>query len=161
MENFIKLKTESTLKNSLLNFAESSKNWIHRNAFDLIVVPHHLIKDDPVVKEIVSNFNVKLVIFKMKPWQFYRFHVDAIRSCALNLFLSGADSQTYYGESTEDEEIMNIEELVWDPDCYYLLNTQNKHAVVNRNNVRYMFSLGFDPGVEYQTVRTFCLENLL
>ncbi len=160
MENFIKLKTQSTLKNSLLNFAESNKNWIHRNAFDLIVVPLYLVKDDPVVGKMVNHFNVKPVIFKMKPWQFYKFHVDAVRNCALNLFLSGEDSQTYYGEPTEDEEIMNIVELVYDPDCYYLLNTKTKHAVVNRNNVRYMFSLGFDSTVEYQTVRTFCLENI-
>lgn len=159
MDKFIQLSTGSTCTAEILKFAESNTNWLHKNAFDLVVVPFHIVDNDSIIKRISNKFNSTPVIFKMSPWQFYRFHTDAVRGCALNLFLSGSDSQTYYGEDTPDEEVMTITELNYQKDCYYLLNTQIKHAVINRNNVRYMFSLGI--GADYAATRDFCLENLL
>ncbi len=159
MDKFIQLSTGSTCTAEILKFAESNTNWLHKNAFDLVVVPFHILANDSIIKRISNEFNSTPVIFKMPPWQFYRFHTDAARGCALNLFLSGADSQTYYGEDTPDEEVVTITELNYQKDCYYLLNTQIKHAVINRNNVRYMFSLGIN--ADYAAVRDFCLENHL
>jgi hypothetical protein len=40
--------------------------------------------------------------------------------------------------ASNDEEVLNINELSYEPDYYYLLNTHLKHAVVNRNNTRYL-----------------------
>lgn len=162
MEKYFKLRSNSELKNILLDFAKNTDTkWIHKNAFDIAIVPTSVLINDNTVCTLMKKFNAVPVIFRMPAWQFYRFHTDAIRSCALNLFLEGADSQTYYGTDTQDEEIMNISELVYEPNCYYLLNTHMKHAVVNRNNTRYMFSLGFNVPLDYTTVREFCQEHLL
>lgn len=159
---YLKLATSSKCKSKLTEFANNNSTaWFSKNAFGVAVVPEYLIKDDDILIKLKKQFNAVPVIFRMPPWQFYRFHTDAIRSCALNLFLEGSDSQTYYGTDTPDEEIMNITELVYEPDCYYLLNTHVKHAVVNRNNTRYMFSMGFNMPLNYDTIRGFCQENLL
>jgi hypothetical protein len=160
MEQFSKLTSASTCRIQLTEFATSnSTKWIHKNAFDIAMVPKYIIENDTVVVKLIKEFNAVPVIFRMPPWQFYRFHTDAIRSCALNMLLVGADSQTYYGTETNDEEVLNIRELNYEPDCYYLLNTHQKHSVINRNNTRYMFSLGFNEPLTYNIVKEFCEAN--
>lgn len=159
---YLKLNTTTQLKVPLLEFAKSpATNWIRRNAFDIAMVPKSLINNDDVIKTILQKFNATPIIFRMSPWQFYRFHTDAARSCALNLFLDGHDSQTYYGEKTDSEEVTTITELVYDENCFYLLNTHLKHAVINRNNTRYMFSMGFSDTSDYTAVKEFCQKNNL
>ena len=162
MEQFIKLNSISSNLDSLLSFAKSPDTvWRNKNAFDLVVVPNSLLTDN-ILLNLMDRFKPVPVIFRMKPWQFYRFHIDETRSCALNLFLEGADSNTYYGTNTENEEVLDIKELCYLDNHYYLLNTKRKHAVINRNNVRYMFSMGFyQHVVDYDTVKNYCLENNL
>jgi hypothetical protein len=162
MEQFSKLTSTSTCRIQLTDFAKSNyTKWIHKNAFDIAMVHESLIKDDPVIVKLIKQFNAVPVIFRMPPWQFYRFHTDAIRSCALNMLLVGNDSQTYYGTQSDEEEVMNIRELNYEPDCYYLLNTHEKHGVINRNNLRYMFSMGFNQPLNYKQVKEFCEANNL
>lgn len=166
MDNFIELKTCSTIRSDLLEFAkDNSTSWKHMNAFDLAMVPMSIVTDSNI-KILIKEFKFNLinpvpVIFRMPPWQFYRFHVDAARSCAINMLIDGIDSAAYYGEDTEEEEIMSIQELYYQNDRYYLLNTQQKHAVINRSQTRYMFSVGFFSNVSYNQVRDFILENNL
>jgi hypothetical protein len=161
-EYYLKLNSNSKLKDTLIEFAKKpTTKWIRKNAFDIAIVPQSLIVNDPVVQEISKRFNSTPIIFKLMPWQFYRFHTDAARSCALNMFLDGEDSQTYFGESTDDEEVTSITEIVYEKNYFYLLNTHMKHAVINRNNIRYMFSMGFDTSVDYSVVKKFCCESNL
>lgn len=161
-QNYLKLNSTSNLRDSLLTFAKNSTtNWIRKNGFDIAMVPRHLIENDAVVSKLSLKFKSVPVIFRMPAWQFYRFHTDEVRSCALNMLLEGDDSQTYYGTTTDDEELMNITELIYERDTYYLLNTHIKHAVVNRNNVRYMFSMGFNDPLTFNLVVNFCQEHSL
>lgn len=158
MEQFVKLLKPSNARLLLLNYAKiPSVNWFHKNAFDILPVPLELL-DDTMLK-MKLKFNSSPVIFRMQPWQFYRFHIDAARGCAINLFLDGADSETYYGDETPDEEILNITELKYEIDHYYLLNTKIKHCVINRNNIRYMFSMGFPLPLLFDDVKEFCYQN--
>jgi hypothetical protein len=160
MEEFLKLKIKSNNRGLLLNYVKNDKiSWVHKNAFDLKIIPFSML--DYQLQIIKRKFDVTPVIFKMDPWKFYRFHVDASRSCAINLLLEGAYSNTYYGCETEDEEVLDIKELKYDLDIYYLINTQIKHSVVNRNNTRYMFSIGFPSSVSYNEVKKFLIENNL
>lgn len=161
MEQYIKLNATSKSRLLLTGIAKSPHtNWRRKNAFDIASVPVTALSSEPIIG-LIREFNGVPIIFRMQPWQFYRFHVDAARSCAINLFLEGVDSETYYGVGTADEEILNITELRYERDRYYLLNTKQKHCVINRDNVRYMFSVGFPDTVNYETVRDFCLENKL
>lgn len=160
MEQYIKLKSTSKIRVPLTVWARTANNWIHKAAFDLAVVPGYLITEEPLI-ELMNKFHGTPVIFRMPPWQFYRFHTDAARSCAINMLLEGSDSNTYYGTDTQDEEVLDIVELKYITDGYYLLNTHAKHCVVNRDNTRYMFSLGFPDGLDYKTIRDYCLERNL
>jgi hypothetical protein len=155
MEQYIKLNSICNTRLSLLHWAKSSTNWRYKNAFNLAVVPQHLIVDT-ALKTLMNKFGGTPVIFRMDPWRFYRFHTDAARSCAINMLLEGTDSNTYYGTETEDEEILIIDELKYQMDNLYLINTHLKHSVINRTEVRYMFSMGFKEDVSFDQVKTFC-----
>ena len=111
MEQFIKLNHTSNIRLPLTSWAKSTTHWLHKAAFDLAIVPPGLITEEPL-KELMRQFQGTPVVFRMQPWQFYRFHTDAARSCAINMLLEGTDSQTYYGEETQDEEVLDIVELV-------------------------------------------------
>ena len=158
MEQYIKLKSTSNIRLPLTAWTKSANNWIHKAAFDLVILPRYLITEEPLI-ELMNKFQGTPVVFRMQPWQFYRFHTDAARSCAINMLLEGTDSNTYYGTATQDEEVLDIVELKYSIDSYYLLNTHEKHCVINRDNVRYMFSLGFPDGLDYKNVRDYCLER--
>lgn len=93
--------------------------------------------------------------------RFYRFHVDDFRGAALNLLLDGWDSQTYFSNTEEDPYLTEITELKYAQNKMYLLNTQIKHAVVNKNNLRYVLSMGFNQPLTYDEVKRFCVENNL
>ncbi len=160
MEPFIQLKTNSKVRLPILQFAKnSSTTWFHKNAFDIAVVPADLL--DTTLLNFKNKFSAHPIIFRMQPWQFYRFHTDAARSCAINMLLEGTDSHTYYGTETKDEEVLDIQELQYNIDSYYLINTQLKHSVINRDNIRYMFSMGFPQEVSYSLIRDYCWENNL
>jgi len=155
MEQYIKLKTASNNRLSLLDWSRNTTNWRHKNAFDLAMVPQHMIQD-PSLKLLMNEFGGVPIVFRMDPWRFYRFHTDAARSCAINMLLTGTDSAMYYGTETEDEELLIINELKYQMDSFYLINTHLKHSVINRTEVRYMFSLGFKEDVGFDQVKAFC-----
>lgn len=158
MEYYIKLNTASAIRLPLTLWVKNNNIWIHKNAFDIALVPLNLL-GCKTIQQLTNKFKATPVIFRMQPWQFYRFHTDAARSCAINMLLEGTDSNTYYGSETDDEEVLNIQELNYEIDRYYLLNTHEKHCVINRDNVRYMFSLGFPTDVNYAVVRDYCQEH--
>ena len=160
MEQYIKLNTASNIRLQLTAWAKTTTDWQHKSAFDYAIVPLSLITEEPLT-ELMQKFRGTPVIFRMPPWQFYRFHTDAARSCAINMLLEGTDSTTYYGTDTADEEVLDIVELKYKTDGYYLLNRHQKHCVVNRDYTRYMFSLGFPDRTEYRQVRDYCLEHKL
>jgi hypothetical protein len=160
MEQFIKLNSTTNLVSALSDFSlNHSTSWIHKNAFDIAMVPLYLAHGDSVFSQLITKFKAVPIIFRMQPWQFYRFHIDAARYSAINVLISGKDSQTYFGADTGDEELLNITELNYDDNCLYLLNTRVKHGVINRQNTRYMFSLGFNE--EYREIKKFVEDHRL
>ena len=155
--NYYPLNTVSTVKSNILNYVESSDQWFTSNGFDILKIPDNLL--DTVLTTIKFKFNGSAIVFKMRANTFYRFHTDERRQCAINLLLTGLDSNCYYGDQTDSEEVIeNVTELKYELDRYYLLNTRKKHAVRNGNNVRYLLSIGFN-NYDYDTVKKYCNDQ--
>jgi hypothetical protein len=153
---YYKLNTISTISKSLLEYAESSNQWKNKNSFDLVTVPYHLIKSDITLNYFYRIIKSYPVILKMEPNSFYRFHIDEKRKCAINMLLDGFDSNCYFADPTDSEDVFNnVEELLYKPNTYYLLNTTQKHAVMNRSKIRYMFSMGVND-FTYEFVLNVC-----
>lgn len=153
---YFKLEIQSTITQQLLNHALNAEHWQNKNSFDYVNVPLDIVIQDSTLKMFLIKFRANPVIFRMKPQSFYRFHIDEKRKCAVNMLLAGYDSSCYFGNVTEFEDILdNIEELIYEPNTFYLLNTKQKHAVMNFSNTRYMFSMGIND-FDYE----FVLKNI-
>jgi hypothetical protein len=157
--NYYSLNTVSTVKSNILNYVETSDQWFSSNGFDILKIPNNLL--DTTLLTIKFKFNGSAIVFKMNPNTFYRFHTDEHRQCAINLLLTEVDSNCYFGDQTDNEEVIeNVTELKYESDRYYLLNTRKKHAVRNGNNVRYLLSMGFN-NYDYETVKRYCQDQLI
>lgn len=162
MEQFYKLKNKTLVVDSLKKFIVDSRvKWYTKNAFDVAPVPMFIVETDQTICSLIDRFKAQPVILKMNPMTFYRFHIDEFRHAALNLLVDGWDSETFYGEATDNEELMSISKLEYEADSMYLLNTRLPHCVINRQNHRYVFSLGFNYPLTYDEIAAFCREQSL
>jgi len=155
--SYYPLNTASTVRTQMLNYVESSDRWYFSNGFDILKLPNDLL--DPALLQLKLDLNGSTIVFKMMPHTFYRFHTDQNRRCAINLLLTGFDSNCYFGDQTDNEEVIeNITELPYELDRYYLLNTHKKHAVRNGKDIRYLVSIGFHDH-DYETVKQYCQDQ--
>jgi hypothetical protein len=157
--SYYPLNTVSTFRSQILNYAESGDQWFSSNGFDILRISNDLL--DPALLQLKLDLNGSAIVFKMMPNTFYRFHTDERRRCAINLLLTGFDSNCYFGDQTHNEEVIeNVTELQYELDRYYLLNTNKKHAVRNGNSIRYLLSIGFNDH-DYGTVKQYCENHKL
>ena len=133
--------------------------WFNKNSFDILEVPLVKFGNHSLFK-LILKFNGKPLILKMDPMYWYNWHTDiGIRQCSINSFLEGPDSRCFFGKK-ETNDLFKLTELSYEPNRYYLFNTQESHAVLNGNNVRYILSIGFK-NITYQDLLTYCKDNNL
>lgn len=165
MDKFYKLTCTADFVSELLQHTKTkpSSDWISRFSFNILpLFPRlPLLMQNRAIRSLVEEYNAQPIVIRIDPMKFYRFHVDDHRGAALNILLEGTDCQTYFGDPDADPYMIDIEELPYEPNSMYLLNTQAKHAVVNRNNHRYALSIGFNSPLTYEQVKDFCIRNNL
>lgn len=162
MNNFLRLNSKFQSLDSVRKFLYSQEHtWNNIGyGFDVLLVPPNVITD-PVIENLVKEFNVRPNIFRTPPRFWYKWHLDAGRTAALNIEISSEHSHTVFGEDAEHDNKKNIEELVYEQENMYLLNTQTAHSVLNLGSTRYMLGLGFRLPYTYATVRDYCINNNL
>lgn len=163
--SYFKLNSKSIVKDSLLSIAQTSvdKNWMLLRGFNVMAAPIALLLTDPLIFALSKQYSIKPGIFKMDPMNFYTFHTDASRNVAINMMLEGPDSYTMFGEQTHSIEVTKVEQLVYEDSAYYVFNTASPHAVLNLSkNTRYLLTIGITtPGVDFETVKNFCIQQNL
>ena len=160
--NYTQLNTECQCYYDLIKFIHSpTTTWFDTHGFTVAKVPAGIYNKDATITRLVKEFRADPVILKMQPMIFYRFHVDAFRQCTVNMLLEGFDSHCYYGRPYKHEELMQLEELVYKEKKLYLLNTQTPHAVLNKSQPRYLFSLGINQPYTYTQVKEYINDNKL
>lgn len=108
----------------------------------LPVPEKYLTELDPLLGVIYSRHPFQSGILRMEPDTYYDWHVDTNRGVSLNMMLSPGHSHCLFRVKSEGKT-GSFDELVYEPDTMYLLNTQIHHSVYNFNDVRYMFSIEF------------------
>ena len=163
--SYFKLNSKSIVKDSLLSIAQTSvdKNWMLLRGFNVMAAPIALLLTDPLIFALSKQYSIKPGIFKMDPMNFYTFHTDASTNVAINMMLEGPDSYTMFGEQTHSIEVTKVEQLVYEDSAYYVFNTASPHAVLNLSkNTRYLLTIGITtPGVDFETVKNFCIQQNL
>jgi hypothetical protein len=78
------------------------------------------------------------------------------------MLITGWDSHSFYGTpKAGSEDMFYINRVIYEPKGYYLFDTKQLHSVLNFDEPRIVFSLGFNPPATYQEVRDFIIEHNL
>jgi hypothetical protein len=158
---FTVLNYKTTLSDLLLRHVEKLTDWNVTKFGNHVTYIPELIKNDPVLEKFRIKFDAECIIMKMFPNAFYRFHMDGERQCAINVLLDGYDSNCYFGDTGFHETVIqNLTEVKYERSRCVLFNTQQKHAIVNRNNNRYLLSIGCFKNT-YKEIYEYCIQENL
>ena len=150
------------------------KDWFdqHFGALDFSLdVYHwkgcHCPKDvwlqEPILSKIHSQFPIKRAGFLLlEPNRCYDWHIDVSRGLTINSSMAPLlKSVCAFGRPTSIAHLDFIE-LKYQPNAFYLFNTQVPHMVMNWEEPRYMFGVEFEQdktNLTYQQVKDWLTNN--
>jgi len=144
MKYFYEVSVKSQIAGELLSFARSITRWERSYNFDAVEVPQELLTKDPVMSRLLKDYTFIAGILRMSANTCYQWHVDAERQVGFNMLLEDVGgSHCIFAENTS-EQVFPITELKYQPDTYYVLNTQKPHMVTNFTTPRYLFTVKFE-----------------
>ena len=156
LDLYYKLNLFDTLANQLTERANTQHSWFSSNGFNILKIDKNFFKSSNLFP-LIEKYDARPLIFKINPMTWYDWHTDSTRQCAINLLLTGFNSHCFFGDR-ENRDIVNLTELTYLPNTYYLLNTQVKHAVLNFKETRYVLSIGFNSPSSYQEILKKCID---
>jgi hypothetical protein len=142
-----------------------SQDTSPNNTFKRASVPMDFFKDEPIL-DIMKEYDLVPKIFFMDPEHVYNWHRDVYRYAPLNLLVHGNDDYLvmfsheypngkYPFVTYRDYEYFPYKRLVYEPNSFYLFNSQIPHAVINHGSEpRYLLTLSkFSNGPIESTVK--------
>jgi hypothetical protein len=140
--NYYKIPNRSVITKELLEFAATAQNWQDYYNFKAIQVPVEMLSKDPFLVDLFRKHSFVAGIVQLSPYVCYDWHMDTRRGVGVNMLLTPEVKSHCLFTSTEGAQFP-FEELVYEPDTYYLFNTQVRHTVINFYEPRYLFTLEF------------------
>jgi hypothetical protein len=130
---YFKLKTKSVIAEELLEYLKTFTNY-ERHIYDQTDVPIELISKDRVLSYFHQlNFSIKGM--KMNPFEKYDWYaVPTYWGYSVNLALNSINYQALFRDSQD----FSVEELNYELNTYYLVNTSIEHCVQNYEEDRYI-----------------------
>lgn len=145
---FSEISIKSTIRRELLELCSRDQQWIDHDLGTFLhkIPPKEVIFKDSFLKLVCENFTknyqADVNMFMMKPWTHYILHVDTKRSASINLLINDTtDSIAYFKTSELRKSQIDIQELEYKTDTYYLFNSKMPHAITNRGSPRYVLSI--------------------
>ena len=159
---FITLSTETeNIQNYFKNNFDTLSWHEHESLWNLALVPIDVLLENPTLMLLNQKFEIEGAGFiKMDPCQCYKWHVDYSRGPAVNLHMNPLEELSLCLFETEkiNEERIKYLTLNYQPDTFYLFNTQINHSIITFSRPRYLFTLQFKKTKEelsYLEVRDF------
>jgi hypothetical protein len=159
LDLYYKLNLVDTVSDQLVGQATTRQDWFSSNGFNILKIDKTMFRESSLFS-VMLKFNASPLLFKINPMTWYDWHTDSTRQCAINLLLTGYNSHCFFG-NRENRDLVQLTELTYEPNTYYLLNTQTKHAVLNFTETRYLLSIGFNSPASYQEILKYCVDNNL
>jgi hypothetical protein len=115
---------------------------------------YETIHSDPFIKDIATEFNGRLKLYKFPAKQVYHWHKDANIGCSLNMVLEEYNSHSLFTHPERDNMYVEpIVELKYKPETWYIFNSQERHTVINLDDRdRILFTLIMPKGTNYHDV---------
>ena len=140
--NYYEIPSRSVIAKELLEFAATAQNWQDYYNFKAIQVPVEMLVKDPFLVALFNKHPFVAGITQLSPYVCYDWHIDSRRGVGVNMLLTPEIKSHCLFTSAEGAQFP-FEELVYEPDTYYLFNTQMRHTVINFYEPRYLFTLEF------------------
>jgi len=160
---FYKITQKSIIRKELLEYALSIKEWSRPKTFLCTLCPKEIYSKDILFEQlssIIRQDQFAYYLFKIPAKTYYGLHVDSVRYSAFNMLLNDYSNSVSFFANTEFKfSQCEITELVYEQDQLYLFNTQNKHAVLNQGDDRFVLSI--QGNKSYDEALKFIKENNL
>lgn len=143
-----------------------SFTWNKYFQFDAVELPIQLVLDnEPILKKLHKTFEIEGVGFlRVTKHSTYNWHKDKNRGVTINLLVSTPETSHCIFARDSDSIVSNITELKYEPNTFYIFNTQVSHMVINTGEDRYMFSVRFKLNREklsYFHIKNWAISNAL
>jgi hypothetical protein len=158
---FLKIPTLSGLdaKKIIKDFGDINDNkWLENESVIIKELPSEYKLVDPFVKWLNEKHPFKMFLSYMLPNSLYDWHTDGVRGPVLNLLLSANDEESIsHSVLVRNYEALNkrsayasqslpknFVELKYEPQTYFIFNSQITHSVWNFNKIRYLITTIFE-----------------
>jgi hypothetical protein len=118
----------------------------HESLWNLALVPLDVLLQNPILAKINNQFEIEGAGFiRMDPKECYKWHVDFSRGVAVNMHMNPLEELSLCMFETEEinKERIKYLTLHYQPNTFYLFNTQINHSIITFARTRYLFTLQF------------------
>ena len=158
---YMPVPVESSISKDLFVHAVNSHNWVKYYNFEAIPVPLELLGLDAFIVRLAKKRKFHAGILRMEPNTCYNWHVDTDRKVGLNMLLSDDGKSRCLFLDGEAGVVFKTQELQYEPDTYYVFNTQVPHTVYNFETTRYLLSIEFAKDKEQLTYEKLLKEVMV
>lgn len=136
----------------------------HESLWNLSLIPPSVLLENPALAKINEKFEIEGAGFiKMDSFQCYKWHVDFSRGVAINMHMNPLEELSLCLFETEElnKERIKYLPLNYQPETFYLFNTQINHSIITFARTRYLFTLQFRQPKEeltYYDVRNYLMD---
>ena len=155
--DMLPIKTKSFIAEEMLEIAKQDGGWFPYYNFRAKPIPHEVIVKDRFLQWLSARYEFIAGVIKMEPYEQYDWHIDTRRGVSINMLLEHDDSAVLFS----DDPFMLVKKIYpykYEPDTYYLFNTQVAHCVINYSKPRYLFSIEFKKNKLQLTYNDLCSD---
>jgi hypothetical protein len=160
MSYFMPVRTKSTIRDKIIEHSKNDQPWFPYYNFIAKPIPYELLEEDPFFKWLSSRYKYIGGIIKVDPYTTYDWHIDTRRGVGINMILSPQNpalSKCLF-KVNRNEVTTKFTQLIYEPDVYYIFNTQMEHMVLNLKKPRYMLSIEFLKDKDELTYTQLCQD---
>jgi hypothetical protein len=154
------IATKSTIRDKIIAHSRNDEPWFPYYNFIAKPIPHEILEEDPFFKWLSTRYKYIGGVIKVEPHTTYDWHIDTRRGVGINMILSPQHptlSKCLF-KVHRNETTTKFVQLMYEPDVYYVFNTQIEHMVINFKAPRYMLSIEFFKDKDELTYAQLCQD---
>lgn len=147
---------KSNIAVAILDYLDTKDDneWQLYYNFHAIQIPQEIMQKDPVLASLMQSISFRAGVLRMDPYTCYNWHVDTKRLVGINMLLTGFTSSDclFAPTAKASDVVFPFMHHNYDPNTYYIFNTQLPHTVLNYGGQRLLFSIEFtgdDVGITF------------
>ncbi len=145
MKSFFAVPQKSTITEDIKKLMELAPEtaWVPYYNFAALPIPHSTLYQDPFFQKLAKRHEFHAGVLRLPPKTCYNWHIDTDRGVSINMLVEDDGRSQCLFLDGKPGVSFKFDELKYEPDTYYVLNTKMPHIVLNYSAPRYLFSVEF------------------